>query len=147
MYYNFNQEHPELIGSSSGDHLYVGVWAMLPIEIIVHLGLDYKVLCRILLGMHVWYGFANATSLSCTQDTQTHKNLLSMCSRNSTVSNKPWGPPHACMLCHCHAPNGQRISQYFWKMTLQKRIKKTDPFLLLLINNDYFINISQCLLI
>ena len=42
---------------------------------------------------------------------------------------------------------GQRISQYFWKMTLQKRIKKTDPFLLLLINNDYFINISQCLLI
>jgi len=27
-------------------------------------------------------------------------------------------------------------------MTLQKRIEKTDPFLLLLIDNDYFINIS-----
>jgi len=53
MYYNFNREHPELIGSSSGDHLYVGVWAMLPIEIIVHLGLDYKVLCRILLGKRI----------------------------------------------------------------------------------------------
>ena len=37
---------------------------------------------------------------------------------------------------------GQRISQFFWTMTLQKRIEKTDPFLLLLIDNDYFINIS-----
>ena len=37
---------------------------------------------------------------------------------------------------------GQRISQFFWAMTLQKRSERTDPFLLLLIDNDYFINIS-----